>query len=373
MRALRLVSVLVTPVLAAATLSACSVTPQTPKYPIYMEERPMAEIPGQAGHAAETPAAPKPEEATGVQPLGTKGSVTTSDLPPPPPPPPPAGTVHKPSAPVVNTVAVKDSKAGFVYTLQAKDTLFGVSRRFGVPVQTLYQMNGLTAQSVTRIGQKVLLPETAKDKGVEAYASGPVPEKVKAVVAQADAPKPVSVEPVKTAAPVVAKPVVSAPGKLTEEVKVPEKVAEKPAVKAVPTDMAGIVRLGKGRFVWPYKGNVLVRFGQLAPNVRNDGINIGGPEGAAVVAAEGGTVVYVGDQVKELGNTVYIKHADGFYSGYSHLGKVSVKANQKVEQGQSIGTLGKTGAVEKAQLHFEIRYTPSSEIAKPFDPTLVLP
>lgn len=360
-------------------LSACS-TPQAPKYPIYMEDRPVAAMP--AEETAPVPKAPSTEH-TGIQPLGSQGGVSTAELPPPPPPPPPASVKPAASKPVISPVKtapapVRDSKAGYVYTLQAKDTLFGVSRRFGVPVQTLYQMNGLTAQSVMRIGQKILLPETAKDKGVEAYASGPAAEKVKAVIAQADAVRP-SPKPDVKAEP--SKPVVAAPVKVTPEVKAPaqtaekkdEKPVEKPVVKAGATDVAGIVRLGKGRFVWPYRGNVLVRYGQLATNVRNDGINIGGPEGADVVAADEGTVVYVGDQVKELGNTVYIKHADGFYTGYSHLGKVNVKANQKVAQGQVLGTLGRSGAVEKAQLHFEIRYTPSSEIAKPFDPTLVLP
>ncbi|UDF02589.1 M23 family metallopeptidase [Asticcacaulis sp. AND118] len=379
MRAFKLVSALVLPALTAVGLTACTVTPQTPKYPIYMEQRPATP----ATQPAPMDTAPaQAEEHTGVQPLGSKGAITTSELPPPPPPPPPANTVAtKPTTPAATpaaTLPVRDSKAGFVYTLQAKDTLFGVSRRFGVSVQTLYQMNGLTSASVTRIGQKILLPETAKDKGVETYAAGPAPERVKAVVAQADAPKPAVTQPVATQ-PAAPKPVVAAPTAAKPTVMTPSATPApapvKPVetVKALPADTAGIVKLGKGRFVWPYKGNVLVRYGQLAPNVRNDGINIGGPEGADVVAADEGTVVYVGDQVKELGSTVYIKHADGFYTGYSHLGKVNVKANQKIEQGQTIGTLGKTGAVDRPQLHFEIRYTPSSEIAKPFDPILVLP
>ncbi|WP_162148391.1 M23 family metallopeptidase [Asticcacaulis sp. YBE204] len=374
---------------AGVGLAGCTVAPQAPKYPIYMQDKPVAEAP--SPEKALTPEPPVDENA-GVQGLGTKGQITTNELPPPPPPPPPPADKvlavktpePKPAAakPAV-TPSVKTLTAGYVYTLQAQDTLYGVSRRFGVPIQTLYQLNGLTASSVTRIGQKVLLPETAKDKGIEAYANGPAPEKVKTVVAQADkapAVKPVEKPPVKVADATVVtpapKPVVvpPTPKPVVKEAEKVEPIKPTPPVisKAFP-DQTGIAKLGKGRFVWPYKGNVLVRYGQLGPNVRNDGINIGGPEGAEVVAADEGTVVYVGDQVKELGNTVYIKHANGFYTGYSHLGKVSVKANQKIEQGQALGTLGKTGAVDRAQLHFEIRYTPSSEIAKPFDPTLVLP
>ena len=124
---------------------------------------------------------------------------------------------------------------------------------------------------------------------------------------------------------------------------------------------------------WPVKGPLLVPYGQLGPNVRNDGINIGASEGAEVRAAADGEVVYVGGHVKELGNTIYVQHAGGWYTGYSHLAKTGVKTNQKIQKGEVIGTVGKTGAVESSQLHFEIRYTPSTEIAKPIDPNLVLP
>ena len=44
-----------------------------------------------------------------------------------------------------------------MYILQAHDTLYGVSRRFGVPVKTLYEINGLAPDSALRIGQKILL------------------------------------------------------------------------------------------------------------------------------------------------------------------------------------------------------------------------
>jgi murein DD-endopeptidase MepM/ murein hydrolase activator NlpD len=131
--------------------------------------------------------------------------------------------------------------------------------------------------------------------------------------------------------------------------------------------------MGKGKFVWPVKGHVLVPFGQLAPNIRNDGLNIAASAGTEVKAASEGTVVYEGDQVKELGNTIYIKHDNGWYTGYSHLQSMKVKNNEHVSKGQVIGTVGQTGTIDKPQLHFEIRYTPSTDIARPIDPTLVLP
>ena len=131
--------------------------------------------------------------------------------------------------------------------------------------------------------------------------------------------------------------------------------------------------MGRGLFTWPVRGKLLVPFGQLAPNVRNDGINIGASAGTDVKAAADGVVVYEGDQVKELGNTVYIKHDNGWYTGYSHLESMQVKNNERVTKGEVIGTVGQTGVIDKPQLHFEVRYTPSTDIARPIDPTLVLP
>ncbi len=145
-----------------------------------------------------------------------------------------------------------------------------------------------------------------------------------------------------------------------------------PQVAGFPTN-AQIAQMGKGLFIWPVKGKVLVPFGQLAPNVRNDGINIASAADTDIKAAADGVVVYEGDQVKALGNTVYIKHDNGWYTGYSHMASMTVKNNERVKKGQIIGTVGQTGVIDQPQLHFEVRYTPSTDIARPVDPRLILP
>ena len=52
---------------------------------------------------------------------------------------------------------------------------------------------------------------------------------------------------------------------------------------------------------------------------------------------------------------------------------MTVKNNERVTKGQVIGHVGQTGTIDQPQLHFEIRYTPSTDIARPVDPSLVLP
>ena len=368
-------------VLAGLVLQGCTSAgmPQ-PKYPIYMQDRP-------AEPTATIPTAPVEETPPAVTTPSPSGSVQASELapltPPPPPPPPPPVEMTKPATPAT-VAASQPSGAAYVYVMQPKDTLFGISRRFAVPIKSLYALNGLTVDSALRIGQKILLPASAVDKGVEDHANGPTMTKVKTVLAAAAPAKPV------ITTPPPAKPVVSEPAKTRTTtttttvvtkptVAAPTVAAAKPVVTKPVPPVAGfpanaqIAQMGKGKFIWPVKGHLLVPFGQLAPNIRNDGINIGASSGTEVKAAADGVVVYEGDQVKELGNTIYIKHDNGWYTGYSHLQTMKVKNNERVSKGQVIGTVGQTGTIDKPQLHFEIRYTPSTDIARPIDPALVLP
>ncbi len=419
--------------LGLLTLPACATMdmPQ-PKYPIYMQDKaPTDQATAVAPAAAPEAAPPEADTSPAISAPDSHGTIATTDLPPPPPPPPPPedaapAAAPPPAKPVavatpasVASAPARDSRAVFAYDLQSHDTLYGVSRRFGVPVQTIYDINGFSASETFRIGQRVLLPAAAMDKGAEEHANGPgltrlasadAPTKpvaapvtqppVKVAVSSAPPPaKPVSPPPAPASKPTVttvadatpAKPVASPPAKsvtttttttttTTATPTPPPATPTRPAPTSAPPPSNGafpgnsqLTQMGKGMFVWPVKGKIVVPFGQLAPNVRNDGINIAASQGTDVVAAADGMVVYEGDQVKELGNTIYIKHPGGWYTGYSHLSGMAVKNNEKVTKGQVIGQVGQTGVIDKPQLHFEIRYTPSTDIAKPIDPNLVLP
>ena len=147
-----------------------------------------------------------------------------------------------------------------------------------------------------------------------------------------------------------------------------------PTASTTPLTDAQITALGKGRFVWPIRGEILSDFGPKGTGQRNDGVNIRTARGAPIRASAAGEVVYAGDQVPGFGNLVLIKHPDGWVTAYAHMSNVDVKIQQKVLQGQQIGEAGDTGGVSEPQLHFEIRYAPTpAERARPVAPTLLLP
>jgi murein DD-endopeptidase MepM/ murein hydrolase activator NlpD len=118
-----------------------------------------------------------------------------------------------------------------------------------------------------------------------------------------------------------------------------------------------------GRFPWPVHGRILANYGSANGGTRNEGINIAAPLGTPVRSIDGGTVAYVGNEVKGYGNLVLVKHANGWISAYAHLDDVMVKKGDTVSPGDVIGKVGDTGGVGEPQLHFELRRG-----KKPVDP-----
>lgn len=74
--------------------------------------------------------------------------------------------------------------------------------------------------------------------------------------------------------------------------------------------------------------------------------------GTPIKAAGKGRVIKSGYN-QYNGNYVFIKHNETYTTKYLHLNKRKVKQGQTVKQGQIIGTLGSTGRVTGAHLHYE--------------------
>lgn len=110
-----------------------------------------------------------------------------------------------------------------------------------------------------------------------------------------------------------------------------------------------------GRFAWPVHGRILSGFGVKEGGLHNDGINIAAKQGATVVAADDGVVVYAGNEIRGFGNLVLVKHANGWMTAYAHNAELLVKRGEPVKRGQAISKAGATGGVSSPQLHFEVR------------------
>lgn len=147
-----------------------------------------------------------------------------------------------------------------------------------------------------------------------------------------------------------------------------------PVASAGPVSSSEVATAGRGRFIWPLRGQIVSSFGIKGEGQHNDGMDIAAIPGTGVRAAAAGEVVYAGSSIPGFGNLVLVKHPGGWVTAYAHLDRIEVRMRDTVAQGQEIGQAGQTGAVERPLLHFEVRYAPSpTEKARPVDPTLVLP
>lgn len=103
---------------------------------------------------------------------------------------------------------------------------------------------------------------------------------------------------------------------------------------------------GDGRFGAPRSGHRAHR-----------GIDLAAPLGSPVRAIRSGTVMMVGTH-RGFGRFIELDHRRSLTSLYAHLDDVQVTMGQRVQQGQIIGTVGKTGNARSPliapHLHLEV-------------------
>lgn len=96
----------------------------------------------------------------------------------------------------------------------------------------------------------------------------------------------------------------------------------------------------------------------------HNGVDIGAPVGTEVVAAESGTVLAVGNQDQycyrgAYGKYIVISHDDNLTTLYAHLSGQIVQKGDKVNKGQVIGYVGRTGYATGPHLHLTVYAGPT--------------
>ena len=202
------------------------------------------------------------------------------------------------------------------HTVQKGDTLYNISKKYEVNLHSLSKANKVYAPYALNVGQRLAIPGSVYSKNSPA-------------------------------------PVTASKSRWFSRKK---STYKKPAYKKrrwEPTPKVSKYR--KSKFSWPVQGKVVSRYGVIGKGRHNDGINIAAKFGSPVKAADSGTVAYAGNELKGFGNLILIKHYDGWITAYAHTDRILVKKGQKIKRGEKIATVGSTGGIDSAQLHFEIR------------------
>jgi murein DD-endopeptidase MepM/ murein hydrolase activator NlpD len=244
------------------------------------------------------------------------------------------------------------NNSGGTHLVQSGDTAWNIAHRYGISVNELAAANG--GSTTVKLGTRIVIPGGNAPQGVQVASLNPQ-----------------EVAPPQPAAPVSEVPAAAAttpPAPLAAAQQQP--AAEQQVALAPQTGTAGSLApaapeaaAASNGFRWPVRGRIISQFGKKANGERNDGINLAVPEGTSVKAAEDGTVIYAGNELKSYGNLVLIRHNNGWVSAYAHNSKLEVKRGDTVTRGQAIALSGMSGGVTTPQVHFELR-----KDATPVDP-----
>ena len=280
---------------------------------------------------------------------------------------------------------------GTTVTLRSGETLYNLSKRYGVPVNALMKANGIADPTQAQAGQKIVVPTYVygRDVPVSApdndtrtrYASAargalyaptaeniPVPEPRPRHVASSTQRRDQRAgnnmtQRMASAGPAVDPVVTATTSRAASETP---RTADRPTPYVKPSANSAKVenkqvaevapaRTGIDQFRWPVRGRVISNFGDKVAAGRNDGIDISVPEGTAVKAAENGVVVYSGSELEGFGNLILVRHTGGWVSAYAHNKSLEVARGDEVRRGQIIARSGRSGGAEMPKLHFELR------------------
>ncbi len=107
---------------------------------------------------------------------------------------------------------------------------------------------------------------------------------------------------------------------------------------------------------WPVERSrvvVTAEFGVPRGHSRHEGIDLAAPAGTPVRSTADGRVI-VAEKDGRYGRTVVIDHGDGYRTRYAHLKKIETSEGRRVERGELIGRVGKSGNASGTHLHYEV-------------------
>jgi murein DD-endopeptidase MepM/ murein hydrolase activator NlpD len=255
------------------------------------------------------------------------------------------------------------------HAIEAGDSLWSISRRYGVSVETLASANGLKLTSVLQPGQGLRIPVGGAPAAAQpAPASRPTSRTAARpaatgvhIVRSGDTLWDIARQYGARVEDLMAlndlgdsdwiKPgqrLVISGGVLPRH---RQGTAQTRASQPVMAD-AGSLQIA-GTFFWPARGVLTSRFGWRYRR-HHEGIDLAAPRGTPIYAARDGKVDFAGWK-GGYGRVVYLAHGGGLVTVYGHASSLSVQSGQQVKKGQMIARVGCTGRCTGSHLHFEVR------------------
>lgn len=185
------------------------------------------------------------------------------------------------------------------YVIQKGDTLYGIARKFNMKINDLLEINGLTKESVIKVGQKLKVTTTSTATSTEKSAASTT-------------------------------------------------TTTKTETKAPDTRTYGTTVESDTSTIWPVKNPTVTTVKGKA-----SGVTLSAQINESVKCIREGTVMYVG-VYRGFGQVVFVQSKTGAIYVYAGLGTVSVKKGDYKVYGDELGTAGIDSITGKSQITFMV-------------------
>jgi len=220
------------------------------------------------------------------------------------------------------------------YKVKHRDTLWGISKKFGVDPDSIISSNSLSNVHKLSIGETIYIPNI---RGIFVFVNnGDTIYKLSTRYK-------------------VSTDLIMEVNNLESPILAPGMRVFLPGVKY--NIMKRAFALGEA-FDKPVSGRLTSRFGYRRDPFSgkiafHTGIDIANRLGSVIHAARDGRVTFIGLK-GEYGLVIQIKHNFGYRTVYAHLLNSRVRVGQKIKRGQIIGFMGNSGRSTGPHLHFEV-------------------
>ncbi len=218
---------------------------------------------------------------------------------------------------------------GVYHTVKPGQTLYRISKTYGVDEKYIARINGVTDPARLRSGERLFIPGAAQNRSIAGTAQKAPRRPPESTTVSRPSPR----ESTNTRAP-------ASPAK-----KIPTMSKTKPGKPP---------SVQKDFFIWPLRGEILRKFGNKGPGP-SKGLEIEAGQGTAVRAAAAGQVIYSDNGIQGYGNLMIIKHQDSFFTVYGYNSRNLIKAGTFVGKGDEIAAVGAPPGGGSPRLYFEVR------------------
>jgi murein DD-endopeptidase MepM/ murein hydrolase activator NlpD len=224
-----------------------------------------------------------------------------------------------------------------LYVVKAGDTLWNLSRKYGVDWKTIAYANNLSLNGVIHAGQTLTIPigeiqYHIVKRGESLWQIARKYKKDMKLLASAN--NIVNVDCLRVGTRLV----------------IPQEEKE----DAVPAyARQNLPSRYKGYWRWPVKGEITSTYGPRGSEFHH-GLDIAAEKGERIYPVRAGEVEFSGWLNSIYGRAVIVDHGDGIRTVYAHNSKNLVEEGDRVRISQPIAEIGSTGKSTGPHLHLEV-------------------